>query len=461
MERPLEPARAEMERIGRAALDWVADFVEGRADAPAHEADGIPDLVRELLASAPPDRGRPFEEVLGDFERAALKGYDTAGPGYLAYIPGGGLYAAAIAELLATAVNRYTGMAAPAPGLVAIEESVLRWLCGVFGLPDGAQGIFTTGGSMANLSAVLTARSERLGDDPAGARLYLTEQTHHSTAKAARLAGLPRDCARVVATDAALRMDPNALADAIAEDRAAGRRPFLVVASAGTTSTGAIDPLPAIADLAAEHGLWFHVDAAYGGPFQLTERGRARFAGIEGADTITIDPHKALFLPYGSGALLARDGAALARAPSLDADYLQDLDRSTGLPDYSSLSPELSRGFRGLRLWLPLQLHGVQAFRDALDEKLDLAEHLEARVREIEALEAPYPTALSIVAFRLRDGDDAANRELQDAINEQRRVFLSSTVLDGRFTLRACIVSHRTHRDRIDEFANALAGLVA
>jgi aromatic-L-amino-acid decarboxylase len=247
-------------------------------------------------------------------------------------------------------------------------------------------------------------------------------------------------------------MDVDALARMVAEDREAGLVPFAVVASAGTTNTGAVDPIDAIGEVARAEGLWLHVDAAYGGFFQLTERGRARFAGIERADSITLDPHKGLFLPYGTGALVVREGQKLREGHHVGTSaYLQDLAADAHIPNFTEYSAELSRDFRGLRVWFPLKLHWVAAFREALDEKLDLAQHLYEQLKAIPELELPWEPELSIVPFRLRDGDDAANRRLLAAINDSRRVFLSSTVLEGRFTLRACILSHRTHGDRIDE----------
>jgi aromatic-L-amino-acid decarboxylase len=247
-------------------------------------------------------------------------------------------------------------------------------------------------------------------------------------------------------------MDVDALEAAVAADRAAGLAPFAVVASAGTTNTGAVDPIARIADVAVAEGLWLHVDAAYGGFFQLTERGRERFEGIERADSITLDPHKGLFLPYGTGALVVRDGQKLREAHHVGTSaYLQDLAADAHIPNFAEYSAELSRDFRGLRVWFPLKLHGVSAFRDALDEKLDLAEALYEGLKAIPQLELPWQPDLTVVPFRLRDGDDEANQRLLAAINASKRVFLSSTVLDGRFTLRACILSHRTHRDRIDE----------
>jgi aromatic-L-amino-acid decarboxylase len=231
----------------------------------------------------------------------------------------------------------------------------------------------------------------------------------------------------------------------------------MVVASMGTTNTGAIDPITDIVAVAA--GLWVHADAAYGGFFHLTERGRRSLAGIERADSITLDPHKGMFLPYGTGALLVRDGQTLRAAHSEGADtaYLQDLAADAEIPNFTEYSPELSRDFRGLRVWLPIQLHGMRAFREALDEKLDLTERLHQGLKAIPELELPWEPGLTIVPFRLRDGDNDANRALLERINGSKRIFLSSTMLDGRFTLRACIVSHRTHADRIDEAIEIIA----
>ena len=227
-------------------------------------------------------------------------------------------------------------------------------------------------------------------------------------------------------------MDPEALKSMVAEDRAAGRRPFLVVPAAGTTNTGAIDPMEAVADVAEAEELWMHVDAAYGGFFQLTERGNERFRGIERADSITFDPHKGMFLPYGTGSLVVRDGPALRDAHYVGAEYLQDRAPEAELPNWNEYSPELSRDHRGFRVWLPLVLHGVQAFREALDEKLDLAEHLYAALSEMPEIELPWSPQLSVVPFRLTGASDDGNRAFLARINDPKRVYLSSTTIDGR-----------------------------
>jgi aromatic-L-amino-acid/L-tryptophan decarboxylase len=447
---PLDPSPEQMRELGDAALSYAIDFLQRRPDAPASDLGDAAEVAR-TFREAPPETGGEFKELLDLVEVAARKSYDNSGPGFLAYIPGGGLFASSLADLLATTTNRFVNLAMAAPVTAQIEANVVRWLCDLFDFPAGARGVLTSGGSMANLSAVVTARTEKLGEDFSRGTAYVSEQAHLSVKKAAMIAGIPLANVRAVPVTPQLRLDVGALREAIARDRADGFVPFLVVASAGTTNTGAIDPIAGAADVAERERAWFHVDAAYGGFFQLTERGGARFAGIDRADSITLDPHKGMFLPYGTGSLIVRDGAALRRAHHLEAAYLQDLPEDEQIPNFTDYSPELSRDFRGLRVWFPLKLHGVGAFRDALDEKLDLAEALAAGLRTIPEIELPWDVDLTVVPFRLREGDDDANRRLLTEINASKRVALSSTVVDGRFVIRACILVHRTHRDRIEE----------
>ncbi|MEV1238525.1 aminotransferase class V-fold PLP-dependent enzyme [Nonomuraea sp. NPDC049750] len=453
---PLELDSSAIQRLGRHAVDFLADWVRDLDSAPASDYRQAGQLVTTLRR--PPGEGPgDFAALLELFRQAAGQGVDTAGPGYLAYFPAGGLVTAALAELLAQTVNRFTGVAQVAPALVAMEHGVLTWFCDRFGLPEGSGGLVTTGASVATLSALLAARhahgdggGDGDGDGDGDGMLYVTEHTHYCVAKAARIAGLPAERIRTVPATADLRMDVSSAATMIAADRAAGLRPFLLVGTAGTTSSGTIDPLPELGELAREEGLWFHVDAAYGGGFQLTERGRDRLAGIEAADSIALDPHKSLFLPYGTGLLLVRDPAVLHAAHAADARYLQDLSPVDDLPDFGHLGVELTREFRGLRLWLPLHLHGVRAFERELDEKLDLAAYVHRQLARDPRFEVPWQPDLTVVLFRLR-GTDEDNRRLLAEINSSRRVYLSSTAIDGRFFLRLCVLSFRTHADRVEE----------
>lgn len=458
---PLEPSPTEMRRLAEAAISFVIDHIGGLPDAPAAGTGGGDDLAA-TFREALPERGAPFEDLLPRFDAAVARSFNAAAPGYLAFIPGGGLTTAAIADLLAAATNRYVGLWSASPALAQIEWTAIRWLADMVAYPPEARGILTSGGSLATLSAIVTARRALLGDAFSDGVLYGTVHTHASVQKAAIVAGFSPANIRRIDTTPDLEMDVDALARAVAEDRATGLRPFLVIASAGTTNTGAVDPLPEIMDLADAEGLWVHADAAYGGFFVLTERGRAAMPGLERAHSITLDPHKGMFMPYGLGALLVRDGAALRAAHSTGdaAGYLQDLATAESW-DFNDYSPELTRPFRGLRIWLALKLHGLAAFRDALDEKLDLTQQLTEGLKSCPAIEIPWHPRLSVVAFRLRDAGADANRALLARINASQRIFLSSTMIDGRFTLRACIVSHRTHADRITEAIDIITAAAA
>jgi aromatic-L-amino-acid/L-tryptophan decarboxylase len=494
---PLEPPRALAERwlqvLAGMALDHV-DRLEGALAGGLPPAEGAA-IVREVsqpIGEQPLAGG--IERIAALLERAASAALCAPGPGYLAYVPGGGIYAAALADLTADVLNRYTGISAPAPALFQLEEDVLRWLCREFGYGPAARALLTPGGSLSTLEALVAARHQAFGDggDFSRAVVLTSTQAHHSVAKAVRVAGIPDGNLRLLAVDGQFRLRPDSLNGAVAEQRARGRRPFLVVASAGTTNTGAIDPLPALADVCAAEGLWLHVDAAYGGGFVLTEVGRARLAGIARADSICFDPHKSLFLPYGTGCLLVRDGQTLRRTYDISAAYLQQLstprDALDGAPwSPNELGPELTRDFRGLRLWLPLMLHGAAAFRRELAEKLELAERFVVGLDRLVAAGLPVEIVarpqLSAVAFRLRrrPGEPLAswnqrNAAWLSAINGRQRVHLSSTRLEWRsegtsldpgfdggeaFTLRVCVMSFRTHARHIDRCLEDLAATVS
>jgi aromatic-L-amino-acid decarboxylase len=333
-----------------------------------------------------------------------------------------------------------------------MEVQAIDWLRELVGYPNTAKGLLTSGGSMSNLIAMWTARRERLADDLRDARIYFSTETHHSVHKAALLAGFAPHHLRELPVDARWRLRVDALEAAIRADREAGLRPFLVVASAGTTNTGAIDPVPEIADLCREFGLWLHVDGAYGGFFRLVPGGEKLLPGLERADSLVLDPHKGLFLPYGTGCLLVRDGEALRRAHAFGAGYLQDLEHPADAVSFNDWSPELSRDFRGIRLWLPLQLYGVAAFRDNLREKLELTRWAYEELREEPGFECLDEPQLSVLPFRYvpeRGDANAFNAQLLRRVNDRRRVYISSTMLDGRYVLRFCVLSFRTHGDRM------------
>ena len=409
------------------------------------------DLDPEVLADfrrPPEEAGRSLDSILSDLRLAGQPGIYHPSGGHMSYIPNAGLYTAAIADLLATGLNRYIGVSGAAPGYAAIEHGVVDWLCSLFDMGPDSSGLLLSGGSMANFTGIVTARTALLGDEFTKGVIYVTAHTHHSAAKAARLAGFRSDQVVAVAVDEELRLDVAALGAQVDADRSEGRHPFLVIASAGTTDTGTVDPLARVADLAEERGMWLHVDAAYGGFFQLTDRGRKVLSGIERADSIALDPHKGLSIPFGVGALVVRDEGSLVEAHQGRGAYLRDEDSHMGIRDIASLGPELSRPFRGLSVWLPLQLHGVAPFRDALDSSLDVAEHAYRRLSGIAGLQTPWRPDLTIVAFSFDDDD--VGRAALEAVNADRQVHLSPTVVDGRFVLRFAILNRRTTTDHVD-----------
>ncbi|MDH3228077.1 MAG: aminotransferase class I/II-fold pyridoxal phosphate-dependent enzyme, partial [Thermoleophilia bacterium] len=337
------------------AAERVIRHIESLPDQPGEDVEGAKELSRSLIEDLP-ESGRPFPELLELlFERVAPKSLNTMSPGFMSYIPGGGLFHAAVADLMGNVINRYVTVWQAAPGLATLEANVIRWFGGMVGYPSEATGFLASGGSMANLSALVTARKDRLPEDFLRGTIYMSDQTHHSITKAALIAGFPERSVRTVPVDSLYRIRIDALQESIRRDRAVGLQPFLIVGSAGTTNTGAVDDLDALADVARDEEMWLHHDAAYGGFFMLTERGREAMRGIGRADSITLDPHKGLFLPYGTGCLLARDRAALERAHRVDADYMPRRESSDEIPSFCDISPELSRDFRGLRVWLPMK----------------------------------------------------------------------------------------------------------
>jgi len=449
---PLELSEDQFRAMVEHATREILRHVGSLPTQPLHGTRGAKKLAR-VLREGLPQKGAPFDKLISDFvRRVAPRSLNTASPGYLAYIPGGGLLHSAVADLVADAVNRYVGVWVAAPGLAQIESNVVDWFCEIvgYGKTPRPGGLLTTGGSLANLVALVTARENRLGEDFSRGVVYVSDQAHHSVLKAARFAGLREAQVRVIASDERFRMNVPELREAIAKDVAARLSPFMLIAAAGTTNTGAVDPLESIADVAKEHGLWLHVDGAYGGFFALTDRGRRTLAGIDRADSITLDPHKSLFLPYGTGALVVRDTNELRRAHAMRATYLPPSPDDVDCTDFADLGPELSRDFRGLRVWLPIKMHGIGVFREQLDEKLDLARQACDAIRAMPGIEIVAEPDLSLFAFRCET--DEATRELMNEVNRRQRVFITGTIVRGRFVIRACILSFRTHADRIAMF---------
>jgi aromatic-L-amino-acid decarboxylase len=465
---PLEPAGDAMRALVDAAMRRIVAHIESLPEQPASNVEGAAEFARGLIEPLP-RAGADYESLLDTlFNDYIPRSFNAAGPGYLAFVPGGGLFHSAVADLIADAVNRYVGVFAAAPALAQLEANVVRWFCEIAGYGEGSGGVLTSGGSLANLTALVAARKAMLPEDFLRGTLYCSDQTHHAFQKAAGVAGFPAANVREIPSDERFRIRIDSLEERIARDRADGFTPFLVAGSAGTTATGAVDDLDAIANVAERERLWFHVDGAYGAFFMLTERGRDVMRGIARADSIILDPHKTLFLPFGTGAVIVKDAMTLRRAHSAHADYLPEMQESAELVDFCEISTELSRDFRGLRVWLPLKLFGIEPFRQQLDEKIDLARWATDELRTIDGIEIVAEPQLSVVAFRLvRDGADldALNRELMRRVNERRRVMITGAVVGGAFVVRICVVSFRTHMERmrmaLDDIRDAAVSLTS
>ena len=447
---PLDLDAPQRKRLAKDAFE----LIERVQDARNHGPIFVPTPAQRVQAmrAAPPEHGTDLTELVERLGAAAEGGWSKAHGGDLGFVPNGGLYSGVIAALLAAGLHAFTATALESPGLVALEESVLHWLAALFGMPPATEGLLLSGGSLANQTAIVCARDQ--GDfAPDRSVAYLSERVHHSLRKAMRLCGIPAGCIRSIrATSVGPtlgRMDTQALGEQVERDRALGLRPWLIVGVAGSTDTGSVDDLNELAAFASRHRAWFHVDAAYGGMFALTKRGAARLQGIAAADSVVVDAHKGLFLPYGVAAVLVRHPGALARAHSEQAAYMRDVQRLADLPNYFERGPELTRPFRGMLVWLPLHLHGVAAFRQALDRSLDLAQQAAARLRVDPAIDVLHDPDLSIVAFRAAAGD-AATQRVFASINASGQLRVSSTTLHDRTAIRLAFLHPRTGEAQIE-----------
>ena len=452
--RQLEPPPGDRSRLIQPVLEYAERFIDSLPTRPMF-VDGSTDGA--VLRDAPfLETPAGIDELLRIIDKEVdTDGINPAGGGHLGYIPGGGLFHSALGDFLADVSNRYAGVFFASPGAVRMENRLLRWMGDLVGYPADAVGNLTSGGSLGNLIGIVSAREAQgiKARDIERAPIYLTEHAHHSVDKALRIAGLGECPIRHVPMDARYRMDAAALERLVAADVKAGLRPWLIVASAGTTDVVAIDPMSAIADIAAAHDLWFHLDAAYGAFFALCDEGRTLLRGMDRSDSIVMDPHKGLFLPYGTGAVLVKNRRAMLDAHHYMAHYMQDTLDAREEDSPADLSPELSKHFRGLRVWLPLKLCGLAPFRAALEEKLLLARYFHEQIQRVPGFEVGPEPELSVAMFRYvpKSGDaDAFNERLVQAVRKDGRVFLSSSQVDGKFILRVAVLSFRTHIDTID-----------
>lgn len=455
---PLEMDEAEMRRLGHQVADEVARHLASLGEQPVHRAKPRASLAG-LVPGEAPDDGAPMDELLGWLRHAVFPWHGREPhPGFMGYIPSCPTFPAVLGDWLASGYNFFAGVWTMAAGPNAIELAVLEWFRRWVGMPEGTSGLLTSGGSAATMMAMVAARHAAVGEE--WSRLprlvmYASEQTHSSVPRAAWMAGIPRANVRSIPVDADFRIQVDALEDAIATDRAAGLIPFMVVGNAGTTNTGATDPLEALAACCEREQLWFHVDAAYAGFAAITERGRAMLPGIGLAHTITLDPHKWLFMPFECGCLLARDPRLLAEAFSIHPEYLHDVKAGGEDVNFTDYGLQLTRGSRALKVWLSVRHFGMAALRAQMEYTMQLADLAEQLIRELPGFEITSPARFGIVCFRARpEGLEGAaldrfNMALNERVNATGKFLISSTALRGAFTLRLCALGYRTREEHI------------
>lgn len=470
----LELSREEMRSLGYRIVDLLVERTAGLPDLPATGWGGREEL-EALFREPPPETPRDPAEVLDRLERDLFPRFmPISHPRFFAFVPGPSNFVGAMADALASGLNPFLGTWFAGSGPAEIELVTLEWLRDLCGLPPETGGLMVSGGSMANLTALCAARHDRLetrGEDPARAVIYLSDQTHSSVERALRVLGFRPDQIRKLPADDEFRLSIPVLLEEIAADRAAGRLPFCVVANAGTTNTGAVDQLPELADLCRREKLWLHADGAYGAAAMLCKRGRQALAGLDRVDSLSLDPHKWLFQPIEIGCVLLRDRRILHDTFTIHPEYLRDVHRDLEAVNFCDYGVQLTRGFRALKLWMSIQIFGIEAFRKAVDRGFDLAEQAEAILRESSAWEVTTPARMGIVSFRYASPDksdeelDAIQQGIVDGLRSSGFAVVTSTSLRGRTALRLCTINPRTTdedlRATLERMARIGQGLTA
>jgi aromatic-L-amino-acid/L-tryptophan decarboxylase len=447
--------REKMRELGYRTVDMLVDRLTDESLPPLRRARSAE--MAERIGGPPPVDPESFDEILARLRDDVLAFTSRLDhPGFFAYIPSCGTWPSALGDFVASACNIYAGSWMESAGPSQVELEVLGWFKSWIGYPETSEGTLVTGGSAANMTALACAREKLAGPMSDRLVVYLSDQSHSSLARAARVLGFRPDQVRVVATDSSLQLRPLALTAAMNADIRAGRRPLFVAASAGATNAGTVDPLPELAELCHERGVWLHADAAYGGFAVLTERGHAQLAGLELADSVALDPHKWLYQPYECGCLLVREGHALRAAFEITPDYLDDSKASQAEVDFADLGLQLSRATRALKVWVSLRYFGLDAFRAAIEHSLDLADLARRRVEESEALELAAEPSLGIVCLRRRFPDTASEDEaerrnavLVDQVEHSGIGVVSGTRLHGEYVIRLCVLNHTTREEDV------------
>lgn len=443
-----EPSRIEltpeqMRAFGYRVVDLLADhFAQMSAGPVGAKAD--PAQIWEQFVAEPSEEPRDPMQLLERIEREVLpNNLHVDHPRFFAFVPGPNNFVSAMSDALAAGFNVFNGTWLGGSAAAAVEMAVIEWFCRWCGLPRAAGGLFVSGGSTANETALVAARHFMLSDRIENAIVYLSDQTHSSVARALRVIGFAAEQIRTLTCDDTFRLPLDPLRQTIAADRAAGRRPFCIIGNAGTTNTGAIDPLNEIANICARENLWFHIDGAYGAATILSERGRAALEGIERADSLSLDPHKWLFQSFECGCVLVRDRELLRSAFRITPDYLQDVHRHVAEVNFCDYGLQLTRSFRALKVWMSLQTFGLAAFRAAITRGFELAEFAETELRRRPRCEILSSAQMGIVCFRFGNDDDVQTKLVEQMLQDGF-AFLTSTKLRGAAALRLCTINPRT-----------------
>jgi glutamate/tyrosine decarboxylase-like PLP-dependent enzyme len=458
------------EQLGRAALEWALKYFNDQSRLPVYPKIGAAELAAALSSALPSD-AVDISQVMREFDLVVANGRHNGHPRMFGYVQSSGSFAGAAADFLASALNQNVTSWRSAPSATTIEHQVIEWLKEIVGYDQNGAGILLSGGSFANfagLSAALRASTDvdlnrhGVGALPGKPRIYTSPMTHMSIAKAASMLGIGKDAIVTIPVDRKFSMDPRALQQQIADDKAAGCHAVCVVATAGEVNTGAIDPLDAIADVCSATGVWLHVDGSYGALASKSPLINNAMSGLDRADSLSLDPHKWLFAPLDAGCLLVKDANTLRRAFSEGAGYIDVVaDREMSEFAYWDHSPELSRRCRALKIWFMLKIHGARAIQQAIDDNIAVARHLAATIESSSDFELVAPVPLSIVCFRYKGGDDPANtddfnKRLMVEVQRDGDSYLSNATIDGRFALRACIVNFRTTNADVERLLDTI-----
>lgn len=464
------PNPIQLNDLGTQVLQWVVHHLSSLPEQPIGKSATRSEM-KALLAEPPPEDGMPFSQVLQEFQdKVSPYAFRVNHPRFLAFIPGVPTYYSMLGDWLCAGANFFSGVWLEAAGPAQVELVVLDWFRQLLDLPKETRGILTSGGSEANLTALVVARERVAHENRARAILYVSEQRHWSVDRAALVIGLRPDQIRPVAADSHFRLDPLPLRQAVDQDRALGRLPWAVVANAGATDTGAVDPLKKLADLCAEQNLWFHVDAAYGWPAVLIPEGKDALQGLDRADSVTLDPHKWFAQTFEAGCVFIREGELLARTFTHRPNYLQDVQPAADEINFADHGLALTRRFRALKIWLSIKVLGLAWFRALVERSFRLADLAQGLLERAGCFEILHPRQLSIVCFRYKpagwtsqeNGEEALdwlNLKLVNNLRDTGRAFISSTRLQGRVALRFCFINWRTTAKDVEEVVQLLESL--